>query len=168
VQRLIRKPRPPCTCTPKSAKARPSRSIFDRVGIGSSRPLGSHTVSNAYRLFLHWQNEIKIIIFLAVVLSGVLFGCSSAPKVHGTTLLTSYDGEMFDAPRKLKKGSATLPEVYMWANSVLATNYPLITDHADIFQAGSAICLLLNQPGGNRWKSLSGIQAEPQGLPVRG
>jgi len=87
----------------------------------------------------------KLILCLALVLSGGLFGCSSAPKIHSTTSMTTYDGETFTAPRKLQNGSASLPEVYAWANSMLGTNsgsvlgtnyYPLETIHADIFQNG--------------------------------
>src|SRR5579863_3874746 len=88
----------------------------------------------------------KLLLALALVLSGTLSGCSSAPKVHSTTPMTSYDGETFDAPRKLRNGSASLPEVYAWADSMLGTNagsnlgttyYPLKTIRADIFQDGS-------------------------------
>lgn len=59
--------------------------------------------------------------------------------------MTVYEGETFKAPQKLQNGSAGLPEVYAWANSVLGTNsgsalgtnyYPLETIHADIFQNG--------------------------------
>lgn len=87
----------------------------------------------------------KITFCLALVLSGGLAGCSSAPKVHPTTLMATYEGEVFDAPRELRNGSASLQEAYAWAISVpganhgpaLATNYPLKTIHADIFQDGS-------------------------------
>ncbi|MGA9779163.1 MAG: hypothetical protein WBS33_12910 [Verrucomicrobiia bacterium] len=78
----------------------------------------------------------KLLLCLALVLSGGLFGCSSAPKIHSTTPMTIFDRETFTAPRKLQNGSASLPEVYAWANSVLGTNYPLETIHADIFQNG--------------------------------
>jgi len=86
----------------------------------------------------------KFILCLALVLSGGLFGCSSVPKVHSTTPMTIYDGETFTAPRKLQSGSASLPEVYAWVNSVLGTNsgsvlgtnYPLESIHADICQNG--------------------------------
>jgi len=78
----------------------------------------------------------KLLLGLALVLSGGLFGCSSAPKIHSATPMTTYDGETFTAPRKLRNGSASLPEVYSWADSVLGTNYPLQTFHADIFQNG--------------------------------
>jgi hypothetical protein len=58
--------------------------------------------------------------------------------------VTSYDGEAFEAPLELRNGSANLQEVYAWANSILgtsphsvtATNYPLETIHADLFQTG--------------------------------
>ncbi len=75
--------------------------------------------------------------------------------------MTIYDGETFATPRKLQNGSAGLQEVYAWANSifgtnsgsVLDTNYPLETVHADIFQNGGDD-LFVSQPawggtGGN-------------------
>jgi len=78
----------------------------------------------------------NFIFGLTLVLSGVWLGCSSAPKIHSTTPITIYDGETLTAPRKLQNGLASLPEVYAWANSVLGTNYPLETIHADICQNG--------------------------------
>jgi len=87
----------------------------------------------------------KLLLCLALVLSGGLFGCSSSPQIHSTTPVTTYDGDTFTAPRKLQNGSASLPEVYAWVNSVLGTNsgsllgtnyYPLETIHADIVQNG--------------------------------
>ena len=59
--------------------------------------------------------------------------------------MTAYNGETFNAPRKLQNGSASLQEVYTWANAMLGTNsgsvlgtnyYPLETIHADIFKNG--------------------------------
>jgi hypothetical protein len=88
----------------------------------------------------------KLILGLALVLGGGWFGCSSAPKIHSPTPMTIYEGETFTAPRTLQNGSAGLPEVYAWANSVLSTNsgsmlgtngYPLETIHADICHNGS-------------------------------
>jgi hypothetical protein len=86
-----------------------------------------------------------------------LSGCSSLPKVHLNTPISDYDGQTFEAPRKLRNGSASLPEVYAWANSILgpnsnsnsilATNYLLETLHADIFQDGSDD-LFVAQPAG--------------------
>ena len=85
----------------------------------------------------------KLILVLALALCGGLFGCSSAPKIHSPTSVTTYDGATFTAPRKLLNGSASQSEVYVWANSVFGTNagslvrtnyYPLTTIHADIFQ----------------------------------
>ncbi len=90
--------------------------------------------------------KYKTIFCLALVLSGSLFGCSSAPKIHSATPMSTYDGETFTPPRKLQSGSASLSEVYAWANSMLGTNsgsllgtnyYPLVTVHADICQNGS-------------------------------
>jgi hypothetical protein len=78
----------------------------------------------------------RLLLGLALVLSGGWFGCSFAPKIHSTTPMTIFDGETFTPPRKLQNGSASLPEVYAWANSVLGTNYPLHTVHADICQNG--------------------------------
>lgn len=109
-----------------------------------------------------WPHTMyALIVSFALVLTGVLFGCSSTPKVHLTTPTTTYDGQEFEAPRKLRNGSASLQKVYAWANSVLGTNcksvlitnYPLETIHADISQDGSDD-LFVTQPawggtGGN-------------------
>src|SRR5438034_1880940 len=82
----------------------------------------------------------------ALVLCGVLFGCAQAPKIHLTTPVTSYNGQEFKPPRRLRNGSASLREVYAWANSLLGTNYPLKTIHADVFYDGSDV-LFVAQPG---------------------
>src|SRR5213593_4666359 len=69
------------------------------------------------------------ILCIALVLCGVLSGCAHAPNVHLATPVTSYHGQEFEPPRKLRNGSASLREVYAWANSLLGTNYPLKTIH---------------------------------------
>jgi hypothetical protein len=115
----------------------------------------------------------KLILCLALVLSGGLFGCVSAPKIHSTTPMTIYDGETFTAPQKLQNGSASLPEVYSWANSMLGTNsgsvlgtnyYPLETIHADIFQNGGND-LFVAQPawGGTGGNLYLGFKQTPKG-----
>ena len=87
----------------------------------------------------------KLILYLALALIGGLFGCSSAPKIHSPTGVTTCDGATFTAPKELQNGSASQSEVFVWANSVFGTNsgslvrtyyYPLITIHADFFQNG--------------------------------
>jgi len=88
----------------------------------------------------------SIMLCIALLLCGVLFGCAHAPKVHLTTPATSYNGQEFEPPRKLRNGSASLPDVYAWANSLLGTNSPLKTIHADVFHDGSDV-LFVAQPG---------------------
>ena len=83
---------------------------------------------------------------IALLLCGVLFGCAHAPKVHLATPATSYNGQEFEPPRKLRSGSASLQDVYAWANSLLGTNYPLKTIQTDLFHDGSDV-LFVAQPG---------------------
>src|SRR6266516_2937456 len=83
---------------------------------------------------------------IALVLCSVLSGCAHAPKVHLATPITSYHGQEFEPPRKLRNGSASQQEVYAWANSLLGTKYPLKTIHADVFHDGSDV-LFVAQPG---------------------
>ena len=74
--------------------------------------------------------------------------------------MTIYDGETFATPRKLQNGSAGLQEVYAWANSifgtnsgsVLDTNYPLETVHADIFQNGGNRFVFALEPMAYGWE----------------
>ncbi len=91
-------------------------------------------------------NRKTVILCIALVLCGVLSGFAHAPKVHLTTPAPSHNGQEFEPPRKLKDGSASLREVYVWANSLLGTNYPLKTIHADVFHDGSDV-LFVAQPG---------------------
>ena len=78
----------------------------------------------------------SIVLCIALVLCGVLSGRAHAPKVHLATPATSYNGQEFEPPRKLKTGSGSLRDVHEWANSLLGSTYPLKTIHADIYQDG--------------------------------
>lgn len=71
-------------------------------------------------------------IGFAVMLGVVLSGCARAPRVHLTTPATVHDGQVFEAPRECRNGSASLQDVYAWATSLLGSKYPLETIHADI------------------------------------
>src|SRR2546428_5606520 len=72
----------------------------------------------------------------AISALAVLIGCAHAPKVHLATPATSYNGQEFEPPRKLRNGSGSLRDVHEWANSLLGSTYPLKTIHADIYQDG--------------------------------
>src|SRR5881296_2948204 len=94
----------------------------------------------------------SIMLYIALVLCGVLSGCAHATKVHLATPATSYNGQEFEPPRKLRNGSASLQDVYAWANSLLGTNSPLKTIHADVLHDGRDV-LFVAQPG---WSGTGG------------
>ena len=89
---------------------------------------------------------------------GLGLGRHSFPDYHGLppTLLEplhALDKGYFRSskwsgspPRKMRNGSASLKDVYAWANSLLGTNYPLKTIHEDVFHDGSDV-LFVAQPG---------------------
>src|SRR6266542_666644 len=113
---------------------------------------------------IHSVMKPSIMLCFALVLCGVLFGCAHAPKAHLITPATYYAGQEFEPPRKMRNGSASLKDVYAWANSLLGTNYSLETIHADVFHDGNDV-LFVAQPswGGTGGNDYLAFRQTPKG-----
>jgi hypothetical protein len=96
----------------------------------------------------------KLILCLALVLSGGLFGCSSVRKIYPPND-DLFGSHIFTVPREFKNGTATLTNVYAWSESLLGSRKPLETRYKDIDLDGQDE-LLVRQPsnagtGGNEY-----------------
>jgi hypothetical protein len=96
----------------------------------------------------------KLILCLALVLTLLLAGCTSASKIYppNDDLFSSH---IFAVPQEFKNATATLTNVYAWSGSLLGPEKPLENEYKDIDQDGQDE-LLLSQPsnagtGGNEY-----------------
>ncbi|HSY17120.1 MAG TPA: hypothetical protein VK815_02245 [Candidatus Acidoferrales bacterium] len=96
----------------------------------------------------------KLLFCLAPVVSWLIAGCSSGPRVYPPSD-DLFGPHEYAVPREFKNGTATLTNVYDWSASLLGTNRPLKTGNEDIDRDGRTE-LLVSQPanagtGGNEY-----------------